>query len=62
MDNAVDRFKFAHSYGYEILKKWLFHYIIQHFLPVSKTAAFQTLDAELFKPFMDELLKQNKIH
>uniref|UniRef100_A0AC34FI06 BTB domain-containing protein n=1 Tax=Panagrolaimus sp. ES5 TaxID=591445 RepID=A0AC34FI06_9BILA len=61
IDNAVARFKFAHFYGYESLKKWFFNFIITNFVDVSKTPAFKTLDTDLYKPFLEELLKENKI-
>uniref|UniRef100_A0A914PAC6 BTB domain-containing protein n=1 Tax=Panagrolaimus davidi TaxID=227884 RepID=A0A914PAC6_9BILA len=61
IENAVTRFKFAHFYHEEPLKKWFFEYIIQNFVEVSKTTAFKTLDPELYKPILEELLKQKKI-
>uniref|UniRef100_A0AC35FVR6 BTB domain-containing protein n=1 Tax=Panagrolaimus sp. PS1159 TaxID=55785 RepID=A0AC35FVR6_9BILA len=41
--------------------KWFFEYIIQNFVEVSKTTAFKSLDPELYKPILEELLKQKKI-
>jgi hypothetical protein len=60
-ENAVARFKFSHFYHYAPLKTWLFDYIIQNIVEISKTAAFKSLDADLYKPILEELLKQKKI-
>uniref|UniRef100_A0AC34G6C4 BTB domain-containing protein n=1 Tax=Panagrolaimus sp. ES5 TaxID=591445 RepID=A0AC34G6C4_9BILA len=61
IDNAIARFKFAHFYGYEKLKKWYFNYIIENFSEVAKSGSFKTLDDELYKPILEELINQNKI-
>uniref|UniRef100_A0A914YPA5 BTB domain-containing protein n=1 Tax=Panagrolaimus superbus TaxID=310955 RepID=A0A914YPA5_9BILA len=61
IENAVVRFKFAHFYRFEPLKKWFFEYIIQNFVEISKTSAFKSLDADLYKPILEELLNQKKI-
>uniref|UniRef100_A0A914Q4E0 BTB domain-containing protein n=1 Tax=Panagrolaimus davidi TaxID=227884 RepID=A0A914Q4E0_9BILA len=61
IENAIARFKFAHFYGYEKLKKWFFKYIIENFSAVAKTGTFKTLDNELYKPILEELINQNKI-
>uniref|UniRef100_A0AC34GKQ9 BACK domain-containing protein n=1 Tax=Panagrolaimus sp. ES5 TaxID=591445 RepID=A0AC34GKQ9_9BILA len=61
IENAIARFKFAHFYRFEPLKKWFFEYIIQNFVEISNSAAFKSLDADLYKPILEELLKQKKI-
>uniref|UniRef100_A0AC34FHI3 BTB domain-containing protein n=1 Tax=Panagrolaimus sp. ES5 TaxID=591445 RepID=A0AC34FHI3_9BILA len=57
-ENVVGLFKFAEFYKYEPLKKWFLNYIIKN---LNEISSFKSLDANLYKPILEEFLKQKKI-
>uniref|UniRef100_A0AC35FVS0 BTB domain-containing protein n=1 Tax=Panagrolaimus sp. PS1159 TaxID=55785 RepID=A0AC35FVS0_9BILA len=57
-ENIIELYKFAEFYNYEPLKKWLLNYIIKN---LNEISAFKSLDSDLYKPILKELLKQKKI-
>uniref|UniRef100_A0A914QT96 Uncharacterized protein n=1 Tax=Panagrolaimus davidi TaxID=227884 RepID=A0A914QT96_9BILA len=57
-ENIIELYKFTEFYNYEPLKKWLLNYVIKN---LSEISVFKSLDSDLYKPILKELLKQKKI-